>query len=73
MMMFGLFGLLLFGGILIALLIGGGAAFLLKPGANGSSTGGNPKATARETLDRRLARGEISRQEYEEIRGRIQS
>lgn len=72
MMMFGFLGLLLLGGILVALVIGGGGALLLKQAGNGSITGSDQKATARETLDRRLARGEISREEYEEIRGQIQ-
>lgn len=73
MMMFGFLGLLLLGGVLVALVIGGGGAFLLKQVGSGSLTGGNQKATVRETLDRRLARGDISREEYEEIRSRIQS
>lgn len=73
MMMFGFLGLLLLGGILIALVIGGVGAFLLKQAGNGGVTGGDRKATARDTLNRRLARGEISREEYEEIRGQIES
>ena len=73
MMMFGFLGLLLLGGVLVALVIGGGAAFLLKQAGNGNVTGGDQKATVRETLDRRLARGEIGREEYEEIRGQIES
>jgi uncharacterized membrane protein len=73
MMMFGFLGLLLLGGILVALVIGGGGAFLLKQVGNGSVTGSERKGTAREMLDRRLARGEISREEYEEIRGQIES
>lgn len=73
MMMFGFLGLLLLGGVLVALMIGGGGAFLLKQMDNGKLTDGERKATARETLDRRLARGEISPEEYEEIRGQIES
>ena len=73
MMMFGFLGLLLLGGILVALVIGGGGAFLLKQVGNGNVTGGDREATVRETLDRRLARGDISREEYEEIRGQIES
>jgi uncharacterized membrane protein len=73
MMMFGWLGLLLLGGILIALMIGGGGAFLLRQAEDGSATDGEQKTTARETLDRRLARGEISREEYEDIRRQIES
>ena len=73
MMMIGFLGLLLFGGILVALMIGGGGAFLISEAGNGRSSGGEKKSTAREALDRRLARGEISPEEYEQIRDQIES
>jgi len=72
-MMIAFVGLLLFGGILVALLIGGGGAFLMKRGGNGGPSRGEQEATARQALDRRLARGEIDQEQYERIRRQIES
>lgn len=72
MMMFGLLGLLLFGGILVALLVGGGA-LLYDRESSSDRAGDSRRSTARETLDRRLARGEIGRDEYQAIRDQIES
>lgn len=72
MLLFGFLGLLLFGGILVALLVGGGA--LARHQRSGVSLSGHAgESTARDTLDERLARGEISREEYEAIRHQIES
>jgi uncharacterized membrane protein len=71
-MLFSFLGLLLVGGVVIALLIGGGT-LLLNQNENDSAPRRGRKTTARETLDHRLARGEISREEYEEIRDQIES
>ncbi len=76
-MMFG-FGLLvlLFGGLLVALLQGG-SGLLSKAGDVDLSdlsglSGQGQQPSAREVLDERLARGEISPEEYEAIRARIE-
>ncbi len=66
---FGFLVLLLLGGLAVALLVGGGT--LLNQKGTISSLGGKDKPTARQVLDERLARGEISPEEYEEIRTRI--
>lgn len=72
MMLFPILGLLLIGGLLVALVIGGGV-FLHKQGGpvDWSDQGSQP--TARQTLDTRLARGEISRQEHEASLRQIES
>ncbi len=73
MMMFGgLLVLILLGGILVALLVGGGA-LLHNRGGDTTPSGESRRSTAREVLDRRLARGEISREAYEAIRDQIDS
>ena len=66
---FGFLVLLLLGGLVIALLVGGGT--LLNQKGTVGSLGKKEKPTARQVLDARLARGEISSEEYEEIRARI--
>ncbi|MGD1994285.1 MAG: SHOCT domain-containing protein [Anaerolineae bacterium] len=66
---FGFLVLLLLGGLVVALLVGGGK-LLGQTGTAGSSSG-MQQPTARQVLDARLARGEISTEEYEEIRARI--
>jgi hypothetical protein len=71
MMGFGLLGLLLLGGVLVALLAGGAA--LLRQTGGFDLPGGKRQPTAREVLDKRLARGEISSEEYEAIRAQIES
>jgi len=70
MMGFGLIGLLLLGGLVIALLVGGSGLLrqFPSPGPSGREAGRTP----RQVLDERLARGEISREEYEAIRSALQ-
>lgn len=72
MLSFVFLGLLLLGGVIVALLVGGGA-FLRNQGSNTNPPEERQGASAREVLDRRLARGEISREEYESIRDQIES
>jgi uncharacterized membrane protein len=72
MLSFVFLGLLLFGGVLVALLMGGGALLRNQGGDIGRSDE-SQETTAREVLDQRLARGEISREEYEAIRDQIES
>lgn len=71
MMGFGFLAMFLFWGALLALLAGGATVVLRQ------ATGTRPKATqdrrtARQILDNRLARGEISQDEYETIRAQIE-
>lgn len=62
--------LLLGGAVLLALVAG--VIFLLVRGTGSTGTSGvRRQQTARQILDERLARGEITREEYEEIRARI--
>ena len=70
MMGFGLLVLLLLGGGLIAVLLGG-AGLASGKGAVAQWLGAPSQSTARDVLDARYARGEISRQEYETIRAQI--
>ncbi|MGC8946670.1 MAG: SHOCT domain-containing protein [Anaerolineae bacterium] len=63
--------MLLFWGLFLAL-IAGEVVFLLRQmgGTRSSNVAGN--ATALRILDERLARGEISREEYEALRAALQ-
>ena len=70
MMGFGLIGLLLLGGVVIALLVGGTG--LLRQFSGSRSFSGRLERTARQLLDERLARGEIDREEYEAIRATLE-
>jgi len=70
MMGFGLIGLLLLGGVLIALLLGGTG--LLRQFSGPRPSGEGSGQTARQLLDERLARGEIDREEYEAIRATLE-
>lgn len=70
MLSFVFLGLLLIGGVVVTLLVGGGA-FLRSQGSNTNPPDEEQRASAREVLDQRLARGEISREEYESIRDQI--
>ena len=71
MMGFALFGLLLLGGGLIAVLLGvTGLAF--RTGEPSQPAGGRRHLTARQVLDERLARGEIGQEEHEQIRAQIE-
>lgn len=72
MMGFFVLALVLFGGVLVALLVGGGV-LLHEGGSDGSRSARSSGATARRALDERLARGEISREEHEQIRRQIES
>ena len=68
MMGFGLLVMLLFWGLFLALIVGGAAFLLQRKGDSGSAR----DTTALRILDERLARGEISREEYETIRAVLQ-
>ena len=70
MMGFGLLVLFLLGGGLIAVLLAG-AGLASRKGAVAQWLGGTRQSTPREVLDARYARGEISLQEYETMRGQI--
>jgi uncharacterized membrane protein len=72
MLSFVFLGLILFGGALVALLAGG-ATLLRNRGGDTSPSDESRQRMAREVLDQRLARGEISREEYEAIRDQIES
>jgi uncharacterized membrane protein len=70
MMGFGLAGVLLFWGALLALLVG--AAALVSRQTTGKRIAvQEDHLTARQVLSERLARGEIGSEEYDTIRGRI--
>ncbi len=71
MMGFGFLVMLLFLGILLAL-VAGGAVWVARQ-ASGTRTPSAPRQpAARQILDERFARGEISREEYETIRGQLE-
>ncbi len=69
---FGFLGMLLFWGALLALVVGG-AALVFRQTTGTCPPGGQRRPTARQVLDERFARGEISREEYEAIRARLES
>ena len=71
MILFG-FLILLAGGLLVALMVGGGGPLLRQEGHKSAPRSGE-HGTAREILDRRLARGEISREEYSALRDEVES
>lgn len=66
----GLLLLALFFGLLFILLIVGVVFLVRRPG--GASAAPEPRKTPRQILDDRLARGEISREEYEQLRAKIE-
>jgi putative membrane protein len=68
---FGFLGMLLLWGIPLALVVGG-AAWLFRQATGTRQPGGQRQPTARQVLDERFARGEISREEYETIRAQIE-
>ncbi len=70
MMVFGAFGMLLLLGILIVPIIGVGV-WLLRGTAVSEVLGMGRQAPARQILDERFARGEISRAEYDEMRSQM--
>lgn len=67
---FGFLGMLLFWGGLVALLRG--APLALREATGTRLTDGQRQPTARQILDERLARGEISREQYEAIRTQLE-
>ena len=69
MMGYGFLGMLLFWGVLLALLVGG--VVLLLRQTPGARSAGGQRPTARQILDERFARGEISREEHDAIRARL--
>ena len=71
MMGFGLGGMLLFWGTLLALLAGGAALGLAQVADTLPSESEQP-LTAHQILDERLAHGEITCKDYDTIRARIQ-
>ena len=72
MMGFGFLGMLLIGGLLLALLVGGAGLVLREMGGSSQGQSGLRQPTARQVLDERFARGEISREEHETIRAQIE-
>lgn len=68
---FGFLGMLLFWGVLIALVVGGGV-LVFRQATGARLSGGQDRPTADQVLDGRLARGEIDAQEYEAIRARLE-
>lgn len=68
MMGFGLLVMFLFWGLFLALIVGGVTFLLQRKGDSGPAR----DTTALRILDERLARGEISREEYETIRAVLQ-
>ncbi len=70
MMVFGAFGMLLLLGILIVPIIGVGA-WLFRGTAASEALGQGRRPPARQILDERFARGEITRAEYDEMRSQI--
>ena len=72
MMGFGFFGMLLFWSALLAPLVGG-TVLVLRQTTSTRSSGKQRQPTARQVLDERFAQGEISQEEYEPIRARLES
>jgi putative membrane protein len=71
MMGFGFVGILLFWIVLLVFLVGG--AILVFRQATGTRVLGDQRQpTARQVLDERFARGEISAEDYEAIRAQIE-
>jgi uncharacterized membrane protein len=72
MMGFGvLVWLFVIGGIVVVLI--GGLGWLPRQGGNTQGLVGSRQKTARQVLDERLARGELSSEEYEAIRTQLES
>ncbi len=67
MMGFGFLGMLLFWGLFLALIVGG-VVFLVRQMGGKCLSGATSDQTALRILDERLARGEISREEYQTLR-----
>jgi uncharacterized membrane protein len=72
MMGFGFLLMFLFWGALLALLVGGAVVlFRRSTGTNQPTSSSEP--TPRQILDARLARGEITQEEYDKIKNQIGS
>lgn len=67
MMGFGFLGMLLFWGLFLALVVGGGIWLVRQSRPSEGASG----KTARQILDERFARGEITPEEYEAIRAKL--
>ena len=67
---FGAIAMVLFWGVIIAL-IAGGVALLVRQAGGYTLSAAKQQSTARQILDERLARGEISREEYDALRTKI--
>ena len=72
MMGYGFLGMFLFWGLLLALLVGGVVLVAWLVARGRPSGGAPPVSTARQVLDERLARGEISKEEYDALRAKIE-
>lgn len=68
---FGFLGMFLFWGVLLALLIGG-AGIALRQTAGTRLPNRQHEPTARQILDERLARGEITQEEYTALRAHLE-
>lgn len=71
MMGFGFLGMFLFWGVSLALVIVG-AVLVFRQTTDARSESGQRQPTARQVLDERFARGEISQEEYDKIRTHIE-
>jgi putative membrane protein len=71
MMGFGFLGMLLFWTALLALVVGS-VVWVFRHATGTRSSGDQRQPTARQVLDERFARGEISREEYEVVRARLE-
>ena len=71
MMGFGLLGMLLFWTVLLVFLVGG-AILVFRQATGARVLGDQRQPTARQVLDGRFAREEISLEEYEAIRTQIE-
>jgi len=67
---FGAIAMVLVWGVVIAL-IAGGVALLVRQAGGLSQSPAKQQPTARQILDERLARGEVSREEYDALRAKI--
>jgi putative membrane protein len=71
MMGFGFLGMFLFWTALLALVVGS-LVWVFRQTTGTRSSGDQRQPTARRVLDERFARGEISREEYEVVRARLE-
>lgn len=71
MMGFGLLGLVLIGGIALVAVLGG-SGLVSRKGTGAQWLGGQSQPAARQVLDERFARGEITADEYKTIRAQLE-